>query len=52
MGLTAEEEPLWARLRDRITVVPIWIRELETAVATELRFGIPIETQLQDYAAY
>jgi hypothetical protein len=50
--LAAEEEPLWARLRDRIVVVPIWIRELETAVATELQFGIPIETQLQEYASY
>lgn len=50
--LTVEEQPLWTRLRDRITVVPMWIRELETAVAAELQFGIPIETQLQEYAAY
>lgn len=50
--LAAEEEPLWARLRDRIIVVPLWIRELEAAVATELQFGVSLETQLQEYASY
>lgn len=45
-------EPAWAALRDRIEFVPMSIRELETAVATELRFGVAIEDQLIGYAQY
>jgi hypothetical protein len=45
-------EPAWATLRDRIEFVPMSIRELETAVATELRFGVAIEDQLVTYAQY
>lgn len=45
-------EPAWATLRDRIVFVPMSIRELETAVATELQFGAAIEDQLVAYAQY
>ncbi len=51
-SVITEMEPAWASLRNRIHFVPMSIRELETAVATELSFGVPIETQLIDYAAY
>lgn len=47
-----EMEPLWARFRNRIHFVPLSIRELETAVATELQYGIMIEDQLVSYARY
>jgi len=44
--------PAWATLRNRIHFVPMAVRELETAVATELQFGVPIEDQLFEYARY
>jgi hypothetical protein len=50
--LAAEVEPLWAQIRDRVIFVPMWVRELETAVAAEVTLGIPIESQLEQFASY
>lgn len=50
--VATEMEPGWAAIRGRIHFVPMSIRELETAVATELQFGVPIEDQLYAYAQY
>jgi hypothetical protein len=47
-----EMEPGWATIRDRIHFLPMSARELETAVATELVLGVPIEEQLVRYAQY
>lgn len=47
-----EMEPGWAVLRGRIHFVPMSARELETAVAAELQYGVPIEDQLASYARY
>ena len=45
-------EPGWTAIRDRIYFVPMSAHELETAVATELVLGVPIEEQLVRYAEY
>ncbi|MEO6810154.1 MAG: DUF2934 domain-containing protein, partial [Isosphaeraceae bacterium] len=45
-------EPGWTAMRSRIHFVPMSVRELETAVATELQFGAPVEDQLLAYAQY
>src|SRR5690606_18058448 len=50
--VATEMEPGWAALRGRIHFVPMSIRELETAVETELQFGQPIEDQFLAYANY
>ena len=50
--VATDMEPAWATLRARMRFVPMSVRELETAVATELQFGIPIEEQLNAYAQY
>jgi hypothetical protein len=50
--VATEMEPGWTILRKRIHFVPMSIRELETAVETELQFGEPIENQLFAYANY
>jgi hypothetical protein len=50
--VATEMEPTWAALRSRIHFVPMSARELETAVATELQFGVAIEDQLTAYAQY
>lgn len=51
-SVTNKTEPGWAAIRKRVAFVPMSARELETAVATELKFGIPIEDQLTEYARY
>lgn len=51
-SVATEMEPDWAALRKRIAFVPMSARELETAVATELKLGVPIEDQLMAYADY
>jgi hypothetical protein len=50
--VAATREAGWSEIRGRISFVPMSIRELETAVATELLYGVPIEDQLQRYAEY
>ncbi|MCC7419309.1 MAG: DUF2934 domain-containing protein [Planctomycetaceae bacterium] len=50
--VAANMEPGWSAIRGRIAFVPMSVRELETAVATEVVVGVPIEDQLQRYAAY
>jgi len=47
-----QKDPSWPVLRHRIHFVPMSTRELETAVATELQLGIPLEDQLAPYAQY
>lgn len=42
----------WDALRQRITFVPMSIRELETAVGLELSRGIVLEQQFVSYAEY
>ena len=51
-SVATEMEPGWAAIRARISFVPMSARELETAVAAELQFGVPIEDQLIEYARY
>ncbi len=50
--VAATMEAGWSEIRGRISFVPMSVRELETAVATELLFSVPIEDQLQRYAEY
>jgi hypothetical protein len=50
--VAATMEPGWNAIRGRIAFVPMSARELETAVATELATGVPIEDQLERYAIY
>jgi len=50
--LAAEAEPLWPQIRHRVSLAPMWIRELETAVAAEATLAIPIERQLEEFADY
>jgi hypothetical protein len=50
--VAARMEPVWAAVRGRIHFVPMSARELETAVATEVVLGVPIEEQLTSYAGY
>lgn len=50
--LATDAEPLWPQIRNRVLLVPMWTRELETAVATEITLGIPIERQLEEFAEY
>jgi len=45
-------DPRWNTIRGRVLFVPMWIRELETAVGLELERGISIEEQLERYATY
>lgn len=50
--VAARMEPGWTAVRGRIHFVPMSARELETAVATEMVLGVPIEEQLTRYAEY
>jgi hypothetical protein len=42
----------WDRLKHRVRFVPMWIRELETAVGLERSDGVRLERQLAEYADY
>jgi hypothetical protein len=50
--VATELEPRWNDIRERVLFVPMWVRELETAVGLELNSGVPIEDQLEAFALY